>query len=510
MGNTPKPDLARGIAFRDLPDGGKILGTVGEDEVIVLRRGDAIFACGAYCTHYHGALAEGLATDETLRCPLHHACFSLRTGEALRAPALDPIQCWRVERIGDTVFVREKLPSPTARAAAAAAGTSGLRSVIIVGGGAAGLAAAEMLRREGYAGGLTLISADDSPPCDRPNLSKDFLAGTAPEEWMPLRPPEFYTQQRIELLLNSPVASLDTQRRRVRLENGRELPFDALLLATGAEPVRLEVPGASASTVCYLRSFADSRAIVAKAADARSAVVVGASFIGLEVAASLRERGLEVQVVAPESIPMLRILGAEAGRWVQSLHESHGVKFHLGKTLQRMDGRRATLSDGTVLDADLVVLGVGVRPAVSLASSAGLAVDRGVLVNEYLETSAAGVYAAGDIARWPDPHSGERIRVEHWVVAERQGQVAARNILGRREKFTAVPFFWCQYYDVAIRYLGHAEQWDSIKVEGAFADRDCTVTYLRGGKRLAIATVQRDLQNLQAELAFEAATAGPP
>jgi apoptosis-inducing factor 3 len=510
MGNTPKPDLARGIAFRDLPDGGKILGTVGEDEVIVLRRGDAIFACGAYCTHYHGALAEGLATDETLRCPLHHACFSLRTGEALRAPALDPIQCWRVERVGGTVFVREKLPSPTAPAAAAAAGTSGLRSVIIVGGGAAGLAAAEMLRREGYAGGLTLISADDSPPCDRPNLSKDFLAGTAPEEWMPLRPPEFYTQQRIELLLNSPVASLDTQRRRVRLENGRELPFDALLLATGAEPVRLEVPGASASTVCYLRSFADSRAIVAKAADARSAVVVGASFIGLEVAASLRERGLEVQVVAPESIPMLRILGAEAGRWVQSLHESHGVKFHLGKTLQRMDGRRATLSDGTVLDADLVVLGVGVRPAVSLASSAGLAVDRGVLVNEYLETSAAGVYAAGDIARWPDPHSGERIRVEHWVVAERQGQVAARNILGRREKFTAVPFFWCQYYDVAIRYLGHAEQWDSIKVEGAFADRDCTVTYLRGGKRLAIATVQRDLQNLQAELAFEAATAGPP
>src|SRR6185312_7830304 len=350
----------------------------------------------------------------------------------------------------------------------------------------------------------------DSPPCDRPNLSKDFLAGTAPEEWMPLRPPEFYTQQRIELLLNSPVSSLDVQRRRVKLENGRELQFDALLLATGAEPVRLEVPGATAATVCYLRSFADSRAIVAKAAAARSAVVVGASFIGLEVAASLRERKLEVHVVAPENLPMLRTLGAEAGRWVQSLHESHGVKFHLGKTLQRMDGRRATLSDGTVLEADFVVLGVGVRPSLSLASSAGLAVDRGVLVNQFLEPSAPGIYAAGDIARWPDPHSGERIRVEHWVVAERQGQVAARNILGRREKFTAVPFFWCQYYDVAIRYLGHAEQWDSIKVEGSFADRDCTVTYLRGGKRLAIATVQRDLQNLQAELAFEAATAGPP
>jgi NADPH-dependent 2,4-dienoyl-CoA reductase/sulfur reductase-like enzyme len=325
---------------------------------------------------------------------------------------------------------------------------------------------------------------------------------------MPLRPPEFYTQQRIELLLNSPVASVDTGRRRVQLGNGRELPFEALLLATGAEPVRLEIPGASAATVCYLRSFADSRAIVAKAGAARSAVVVGASFIGLEVAASLRERSLEVHVVAPESVPMLRTLGAEAGGWVQSLHESHGVKFHLGKTLQRTDGRRATLSDGTVLETDFVVLGVGVRPSLSLAAAAGLAIDRGVLVNEYLETSAPGVYAAGDIARWPDPHSGERIRVEHWVVAERQGQVAARNILGRREKFTAVPFFWCQYYDVAIRYLGHAEQWDSIKVEGSLEERDCTLTYLRAGKPLAVATVQRDLQNLQAELAFEAASVG--
>src|SRR6185312_8396089 len=283
MADTSKPDLTRGMPFHDLPDGGKILGTVGEDEVIVLRRGDALFACGAYCTHYHGALMDGLATDETLRCPLHHACFSIRTGEALRAPALDPIQCWRVERIGDTVFIREKLPPPTLAASASgsapasgpsrstggnapvgreAAVQSGLRSVVIVGGGAAGLAAAEMLRREGYAGELTLISAEDSPPCDRPNLSKDFLAGTAPEEWMPLRPPEFYTQQHIKLLLNTRVSSLEN--RRVKLENGQELPFDALLLATGADPVRLEVPGASASSVFYLRSFADSRAIVAK------------------------------------------------------------------------------------------------------------------------------------------------------------------------------------------------------------------------------------------------------
>jgi len=503
MGTPAKPDLTRGVAVGDLPDGGKLLGTVGEEEVILLRRGDSLFACGAYCTHYHGALIEGLAVAETLRCPLHHACFSVRTGEALHAPALDPIQCWSVERTADKIFVREKLPQPGP--ASSDSGRSP-RAVLIVGGGAAGLAAAEMLRREGYGGSLTLLSADDSPPCDRPNLSKDFLAGTAPEDWMPLRPPEFYTRERIDLRLNCRVSSLDTQRRRVKLENGGELDYDALLLATGADPVRIELPGATASQVCYLRSFADSRAIIAKTAAARSVVVVGASFIGLEVAASLRERSLEVHVVAPESVPMLRTLGADAGRWVQSLHESHGVKFHLEKTLQRMDGRRVILSDGTALDADFVVLGVGVRPSISLAASAGLTLDRGVLVNEYLETSAPGVYAAGDIARWPDPRSGERIRVEHWVVAQRQGQVAARNILGRRERFTAVPFFWCQYYDVALRYLGHAEAWDSINIEGSFAAGNCAVTYLRGGRRLAIATVQRDLQNLQAELAFESAT----
>ncbi len=503
MGNTARPDLTRGVAFRELPDGGRVLGTVGAEEIIVLRRGDAVFAIGAHCTHYHGALADGLIVGDTVRCPLHHACFSIRTGEALRAPALDPIPCWRVERIGDTIFIREKLPeSPQAPSGSAAAQTQP-RSVVIVGGGAAGLAAADMLRREGYAGPVTLVSADDSAPCDRPNLSKDYLAGTAPEEWMPLRTPDYYAARRIDLLLRSRVAAIDPEGHRVKLESGRELEFSALLLATGADPVRLEVPGATDSQVCYLRSFADGRAIVAKAAAAKSAVIVGASFIGLEVAASLRQRGIEVHVVGPESVPMLRTLGTEVGRFVQGVHESHGVRFHLGKTVQRMNGRRVTLSDGTALEADLVVLGVGVRPAIALAFAAGLAIDRGVLVNEYLETNAPGIYAAGDVARWPDARSGQRIRVEHWVVAQRQGQVAARNILGRREKFTAVPFFWCHYYDMAIHYVGHAEQWDATRIEGSLDDRNCTITYLQNNETLAVATIGRDLQSLKAELVFE-------
>ncbi len=506
MENTPKVDLRSGIALGDLADGGIVLGKVEAEEVILVRRGDEFFAVGAQCTHYHGPLAEGLIVDDTVRCPWHHACFSLRTGEAVRAPALDPVPCWRVERIGDKAFVREKLAGPTPRRSSPAKVSAGTpASVVIIGGGAAGLAAADMLRREGYQGDVTMISADDSPPCDRPNLSKDFLAGTAPDDWIPLRAPEYYAERDIDLVLDSRASSIDVRQKRVQLEGGRQVEFGVLLIATGAEPVRLDIPGATASQIHYLRTFADSRAIVAKTATAKCAVVVGASFIGLEVAASLRARGIAVHVVGPESVPLERVLGRDVGGLVRDLHESHGVAFHLGKTVDRIDGSRVTLSDGTRLNADFVALGVGVRPSIALAEQAGLAIDRGITVDAYLETSARGVFAAGDVARWPDRHSGDRIRVEHWVVAERQGQVAARNILGQRQPFDAVPFFWSQHYDVAINYVGHAEHWDAIAIDGSLAARDCAVSYKRGDRTLAVATISRDRDSLRAERAFELA-----
>ena len=378
MEETSKRDLAAGVPLSELPDGAMLVGQVDGDDVLLVRRGDELFAVGASCTHYHGPLAEGLVAGEALRCPWHHACFSLRTGEALRAPALDPIACWRVERVGEKVFVRERLPAAGARRPAIAASGSAPSSVVIVGGGAAGLAAAEMLRREGYDGALTMLSADDSPPCDRPNLSKDFLAGTAPDDWMPLRAPEFYTENRIDLRLDARVAAIDVNAKRVRLDKGGAIDYDALLLATGAEPVRLDIAGATRDQVFYLRTFADSRAIIAKAAGAKRALVVGASFIGLEVAASLRARGIDVHVVGPESVPLERVMGPEVGRIVREIHESHGVVFHLGRTVGRLDGARVTLSDATTLDADFVVVGVGVRPATGLAEQAGLAIDRGV------------------------------------------------------------------------------------------------------------------------------------
>ena len=504
MGDSDKaerPNLAEGIAVNTLQPGGMLLGRVGDEDVLLALAGGEIFAVGASCTHYHGALVDGLVVGDTVRCPLHHACFSLRNGEALRAPALDPIPCWKVERQGETVFVREKLPEGKPSSSGAAPHTPA--SVVILGGGGAGLAAADGLRRNGYDGPITMVSAEDAPPSDRPNLSKDYLAGQAQDDWIPLRSPEYFTEQRIELLLGTRVASIDVNGRQVLLEGGARRSFGSLLIATGADPVRLPIPGADAPQVHYLRSFANSRAIVEKARTAKHVVVVGASFIGLEVSASLRARGIAVDVVAPDHVPLERIMGQEVGRFVQTLHEAHGVVFHPGQTVARVDGRTATLSDGTTLDADFVVMGVGVRPAIALAEQAGLTMDRGIAVNEYLETSAPGIFAAGDVARWPDARSGERIRVEHWVVAERQGQVAARNMLGYRERFDAVPFFWSQHYDVTINYVGHAEKWDAVQIDGTLESRDCSVTYMRGGRRLAVATISRDRESLQAELDME-------
>jgi NADPH-dependent 2,4-dienoyl-CoA reductase/sulfur reductase-like enzyme len=298
--------------------------------------------------------------------------------------------------------------------------------------------------------------------------------------------------------------ALDLAHKQVRLEDGRMVGYDRLLLCTGAEPVRLEIPGATLPHVSYLRSLADSRAIIERANQARRAVVVGGSFIGLEVAAALRARKLEVHVVAPESVPLQHVMGPELGLFLRQLHESHGVVFHLGHKPTAITNHAVTLDDGTELPADLVVIGVGVRPRVELATQAGLRVDNGVLVDEYLETSHPGVYAAGDLARWPDPHSGERIRVEHWVVAERQGQTAARNLIGERERFDAVPFFWSQHYDVGINYVGHARGWDRIEIDGDPANKDCAVRFYAAGKLAALATIYRDLESLQAEVEFEA------
>lgn len=503
--NTPAdasegPDFRQGVSLAELADGVPLLGHVGDAPALLVRRGAEVMAVGATCTHYGGPLAEGLVVGDTIRCPWHHACFSLRTGGVLRPPALNAVPCWRVEQRDGMAFVREAMPSSEARPRP---GAEQPGSIVIVGGGAAGHAAAETLRQEGYAGAITLLSADAAAPCDRPNLSKDYLAGTAEPDWIPLRPPEFYAQHGIDLRLGTGVAAIEPAGHSVLLAGGTRLPYAKLLLATGAEPIRLDVPGASQPHVRVLRSLADSDALIERAGAARCSVVVGASFIGLEVAASLRARGLEVHVVAPEARPMERTMGAAIGDMVRALHEAHGVQFHLGATVASITPAQVTLSTGGQISADLVVVGIGVRPAVTLAEQAGLAVDRGVVVDELLQTSEADVYAAGDIARWPDRLTGRRIRVEHWVVAQRQGRIAAQNMLGARQRFDAVPFFWSQHYDTAISYVGHAEHWDRLAIDGDPMAHDCAVTFWDQGKRVAVATVGRDRDSLEAEAGLE-------
>ena len=512
------PDLALGTPLADIADGAMIAGHAHGKPVLLARAGDDIFAIGAQCPHYGAPLADGLLVGDTLRCPWHHACFNLRTGEALRAPALKPVARWELERRDGRVYVQREIPeadgaTPVPGASRAGKAGSAPASIVIVGAGGAGNAAAEMLRREGYEGALTLIGADESIPCDRPNLSKDYLAGTAPEEWMPLRSREFYAEHAIELITGQRVAAIDTGARRVSLEDGRGFAFGALLLATGADPIRLPATLHTGIPVHYLRTLADSRAIIAAAQGARRAVVIGASFIGLEVAAALRTRGLEVVVVAPESRPLEKVLGPDLGDFIRGLHEQKGVAFRLGQTASGIDDVGVTLSGGERLAADFVVAGIGVRPNLDLATQAGLAMDRGIVVDEFLETSAAGIFAAGDVARYPDSRSGERIRVEHWVVAERQGQAAARNMLrasgdSSRRRYDDVPFFWSNHYDTPIHYVGHAERWDELRVSGSVKDGDCAVGFRLAGRTLAVATVGRERASLGAEAAMERGDAG--
>ena len=494
-------DFTAGVPLADLPEGRCVAGRVGDEDALLLRRGERLHAFGAQCSHYHGPLAEGLVVGDTVRCPWHHASFDVTTGEAVRAPALDPIACWRVEQRDGRAFVGARVVAGPRERPPVAGHPS---SIVIVGGGVAGLAAAQMLRRSGYTRPLTMISADDAPPCDRPNLSKDFLAGTAEPDWIPLRPPEFYEANGIALMLSTRVAALDPARRRLTLQDGRELEWGALLLATGADPIRMDIPGADPARVHLLRSFADSRAIVARTAGARRALVIGSSFIGLEVAATLRHRGIEVHVVGRDAVPMASVLGEALGRRIQALHEAHGVVFHLGTTVERVDGPVAHLAGGTRIEGcDFIVAGVGVRPSLALAEQAGLAVDKGVMVDATLRTSAAGIWAAGDIARWPDARTGEALRVEHFAHAQAQGQCAALNMLGANRPFDTVPFFWSQHYDTAINMTGHAARWDRLEVDGSLPALDAAVRYFRGDQLLAIATVGRDLENLRCEALLE-------
>jgi NADPH-dependent 2,4-dienoyl-CoA reductase/sulfur reductase-like enzyme/nitrite reductase/ring-hydroxylating ferredoxin subunit len=473
------------IPDRELVEGVPVVGEVDGEKVVVVRAGGQVHAVGATCTHYGGPLNEGIVEAGTIRCPWHHACFDLATGKA-HGPALAPIACYDVKLDNGTIRVgakREVSVAPIAEPG----------RVVIVGGGAAGVACAEALRAEGHRGTIVMIAGEGSDPVDRPNLSKDFLAGNAPEEWVYLRTGDALAGINVEVV-RAEATAIDRERKVVKA--GRDIAYDALVLATGAEPVRLPLPGADLPHVHVLRTLADSRAI---AAGGGPAVIIGASFIGLEVAASLRARGLDVTVVGPEAVPLARVLGDEVGAFIRRVHEEKGVKFRLGRKPTEITQGHVTLDDNSQLPAAQVVIGVGVRPRLALAEAAGLTMDKGVVVDEQLR-AAPGVWAAGDIARYP--LAGEKVRIEHWQVAVRHGQAVARSILGKLPRVD-VPFFWSAHHDVTLGYVGHAETFDKPEIHGSLDARDAHVVYRDGGTIRAVVTLGRDKLGLEVEAAME-------
>jgi len=488
------PDLSKGVPLSSLPASGVLAGHVDGTAVLLSRQGDGIFAVSGTCTHYGAPLAEGLVVDGEVRCPWHHACFSLRTGQAMKAPAFAALATWRVDIVDDTVFVRAQ--DDAAKPASARARVDP-KNIVIIGGGAAGYAAAVRLRELGFSGALTMLSADEAAPCDRPNLSKDYLAGTAPEDWIPLQSVEYYAEKKIDLQLEREVARVDTGSRQVTTTAGTMHAYDALLIATGAEPVRLPTPWSGLPNVFALRTLADARRIIAATAGAKSAVLVGSGFISMEAAGALRTRGLDVHVVAREPVPLARVFGPEFGGFITRLHQEHGVVFHLQAAVSDFDGKTVTLADGAKIPADLLIVGVGVKPRMELAASAGLTVQDGIVVDEYLRTSDPAIFAAGDVARYR--RGDEHLRIEHWVHAQRQGQAAAANMLGAERAFDDVPFFWTNHYGLDLRYTGHAAEWDELRIDGSMSAHDCMVRFFRAGKLMAAASIGRELENLAVE-----------
>jgi NADPH-dependent 2,4-dienoyl-CoA reductase/sulfur reductase-like enzyme len=494
-------DLTQHMPIALLQPGCMLLGRVGRERALVWRHGETFYSVSATCPHLGGPLDEGIVVRGAVRCPWHHACFDIATGEAKSAPAFDPLTRFSVEVEKGHFFVVPTKPVPEAASRGVPSGRA-LQPMVIVGGGAAAFAAANALRRHGWQDEIFVYSAEDAQPYDRTLLTKDYLDGNFGDDRLSIA---HHNLAKLDVRFENetPVEGLEPIEQIIRLKDGRVQHFGKLLLATGAEPRRPDVRGADLAHVFVLRSLADCRRILSRVANGPRIAVIGGSFIAMEAAASLRSRGLSVSLIAPEQHPMAKIFGQELSDLVVAAHREKGVELHFGSKIAGIEADAVVLENGETIAADLVIAGIGVTPRVELAKRAGLAVDNGIPVDSRLRTSAQNIFAAGDIAQWPDPHSGERIRVEHWVVAERQGEAAAANMAGADVAFEMVPFFWTKHFDLAIRYIGHARTWDELSIDGDLSRRDATIHFRKDGRVLAIATVGRDRLLLEAERTME-------
>ena len=524
------PDFARAAALADLPDGTMQQVEVGGTAVLLSRVDGEVHATTAFCPHYGAPLATGVLRGRTVVCPWHHAAFDVGSGALCEPPALDALRTFPVEIRNDEVWVAvpadadahgEKITyreSDGAPPDLADAALGDGRIALIVGGGAAGQAAAEALRETGYAGRVVLVTPETAAPYDRTLLSKGYLAGDAGDAALPLRDAAFLERHGIEVWTDRRVVGLDAEARTADLSNGDTIRYDACLVAPGGTPRRLDLDGADRDDVHVLRSWSDARMVASKAAGAERAVVIGASFIGMEAASSLRARGVDVAVVDRSEAPLAGALGQAVGRLFQSAAEAKGVAFHLGAELERIerdgDGLAVLLASGETLHADFVVMGVGVEPATDFLEGAPFRRDDGGLETDPTLRLAPGLFAAGDVAAFPpgwagEARLGERVRIEHWRLAQQHGRHAGRNLFADEPApFRGVPFFWTGQFGVSLRYVGHAEGWDETVVDGSLDDRDATVYYLSGGRAVAAAFVGRDVAAAAFELLL--AESGPP
>ncbi|HXC69036.1 MAG TPA: FAD-dependent oxidoreductase [Pyrinomonadaceae bacterium] len=481
----------------DLQDGEMKEFSVDETRILLARVRDQFHAVSPTCPHYGAPLVEGALCGTRLVCPWHHAVFNVVSGDLEEPPALDGLVSYDTRVEGEHVIVTVLDETPDRRTASMSVhdALSDSRQFVIIGAGAAGYAAAQTLREEGFRGNVVMITREDRAPYDRPNLSKDYLHGHAEPEWMPLRPAEFFSEHDIQLLLNREVTRVDAPTKTITFEGGETMEYDALLVATGGAALRLNIPGSDLKNVYVLRSFADADSMIETARRSRRAVVIGSSFIGMEAAYSLRERGLEVTVVAPSKEPFETTLGAEVGALFRRLHESHGVHFKLGSMVYRFEGSHnieaVVLDNGEVIKTDMVVVGAGVRPVTHFLEGVELDHAGGVVVDAHLRATD-GLYAAGDIASFPDPHTGERVRIEHWRTALQQGRAAARNMVGHETAFDGVPFFWTRQFDAGLLYVGHAASWDEIIYHGEISSHDFLAFYVKNDRVLAVAGMNRD------------------
>jgi NADPH-dependent 2,4-dienoyl-CoA reductase/sulfur reductase-like enzyme/nitrite reductase/ring-hydroxylating ferredoxin subunit len=488
----------------DLRDGEMKEISVDETKILLARVGDNFHAVSATCPHYGGPLAEGALCGTRVVCPWHHAAFNVVNGNLEDPPALDSLVSYQLRVEGERILVSLPEEAEDRRTPDMVQRDTSIdsRQFVIIGAGAAGYAAAQTLREEGFRGSVVMITREDRAPYDRPNLSKDYLHGHAEPEWMPLRGEDFFNEHDITLLLNREVTSVDARAKTITFDSGETMDYDALLVATGGAPVRLNIPGGDLKNVCVLRSFADADSIIETAKHSRRVVVVGASFIGMEAAYSLRERGLDVTVVAPSQEPFELTLGAEVGALFRREHESHGIRFKLGNIVYRFEGTHkidaVVLDNGECIETDMVVVGVGVRPVTQFLDGVELDQAGGVVVDSRLR-AADGLFAAGDIASFPDPRTGERVRIEHWRTAQQQGRTAARTMMGRNVTFDAVPFFWTRQFDIGLLYVGHAASWDEIIYRGDLASHDFLAFFVKDNRVLAVAGMNRDSEMAAAE-----------